>query len=229
MAISTVARVKTLLLIPSATTTHDALLTQLLAGVESAVASWCKRTFESTTYTQFLDGTGSPKLLLPQYPVSSVTSVRLDTAGYYGQVTDSFGSSTLLTAGVDYILAVDDSAGSKAGVLLRIGGMEWPYGSMPSGTLTAGRYPLGWPAVAGCVKVVYVAGYSTMPEDLKLAVDQITARVFREGRFGGSFPLASERLEDYARTFATGLIESMPAVGSPRQILATYRRDPVLF
>ena len=230
MAISSLDRVKTLLGISDSTTTYDDLITQLLAGVEAAVEGWCKREFTSATKTEFYTGGGTPRLLLRRRPVSSVSAVYLDLQGNYGQTSGAFAAATLLTAGVDYALEYEATTTAPAGVLRRLSGypstwQTWPetifYGG---GTLTEGRGGPVWPAVPGCLKITYLAGYSAMPGDLMLAVDQLAAKLYHEGKFGGSVgPISAERLEDYSYERATLAIESSPAIGSVKQILARYR------
>lgn len=235
-SISNVTRLKILLRIPEATTTYDDLLAQVLDGVEAVVESYCGRQFASSSRVEYYGGESTSRLFLRQYPVTSVTSVRLDLSGNFGQTSGSFAASTALTAGVDYALELDAPTGSSVGVLRRLGGpggawRTWPdavYPDGPVGTLTEGRAGPVWPAVPGSVKVAYVAGYTTIPGDLALAVDQIAARVYREGQFGGSGAgIVEERLEDYAYkigTIAAGVVESLPAIGSPRSILNRYKR-----
>lgn len=237
MAISTVTRVKVLLGIDADDESQDALLAQLLAGVEAVVEGYCHREFASSTRTEYHTGSGGHRLLLRRRPVSSVAAVYLDVNGYFGQAAGAFATATLLTPGVDYVLELDAASAAPTGALRRLGGgggaagswHSWPAGPYPdgpAGTLTEGRSGPVWPAVPGCLKVTYTAGFSAMPADLMLAVDQIAARVYHEGGFGGR-AVMSEKLEDYAVTYAAAAIEAMPAVGSPRQILARYR-EPVV-
>lgn len=234
MAISSVDRVRTLLELTS--TSKDALLGQILAGCEAAVEGYCKRVFAETIRTEFYSGTGAARLILNQYPVTDVDEVRVDLNGNYGETAGSFGSATILTAGLDYALEWSETSKSRTGFLRRLGGPGsawglWPGpvyapGGLPSGgTLTLGRGGPVWLAVAGSIKVTYTAGFAApaMPEDLKMAVDQVTCLVYRTGKFGGAYQQVSESLGAYAYSLAAAAIGTMPALGSPRQILARYR------
>jgi hypothetical protein len=63
--------------IPSITdSSQDALLTALITAVSDAVEKWCRRYFLSRAFDELYDGTGDRRLLLRQYPVQQVTSVR---------------------------------------------------------------------------------------------------------------------------------------------------------
>lgn len=58
--------------IPTATTTWDALIDRLITDTSEMVASYCNRTFVSTTYKEWYDGTGTTRMLLPNYPITAL-------------------------------------------------------------------------------------------------------------------------------------------------------------
>ena len=83
---------------------------------------------------------------LQQLPVRSVTEVREDATGYFGQVANSFDSNTILQQGSDYFLKVEDPA---------------IYGGQPiswSGHLV--RRAFWFPGTVGSVMVTYIAGFT---------------------------------------------------------------------
>jgi hypothetical protein len=55
---------------------QDALLSVLITAVSEAVEKYCRRTFVSRAFDELYNGTGDRRLLLRQYPVQSVQSVR---------------------------------------------------------------------------------------------------------------------------------------------------------
>jgi hypothetical protein len=57
-------------------TSHDALLGVLVAAYSDAVQKWCRRDFSLRSYDELYDGNGDRRLLLCQYPLQSVESVR---------------------------------------------------------------------------------------------------------------------------------------------------------
>ncbi|HEV3006478.1 MAG TPA: hypothetical protein VGX78_18555 [Pirellulales bacterium] len=77
---------------------------------------------------------------LRQLPVRSITEVREDATGYFGQVAGSFGAATVLVAGSDYYLKQEQS------------GLSW------TGHLV--RRSFWFPAIAGSVMVTYVSGFT---------------------------------------------------------------------
>lgn len=81
----------------------------------------------------------SSELQLRHLPVRSVVSVYEDVNGRAGQSTDPFPADTLLTAGTDYWLNLDESVLCTDGILRAAG---------------------TWPSEPGSVKVAYAAGYT---------------------------------------------------------------------
>jgi hypothetical protein len=57
-------------------TNQDALLGTLITAVSEAIEKYCRRRFVSHAYDELYNGTGDRRLLLRQYPVQSVQSVR---------------------------------------------------------------------------------------------------------------------------------------------------------
>jgi len=111
-----------------------------LINIASATANRVgRRIFAATDYTEYLDGNDSPRLLLPEYPVNSITELNID-------VFWEFGSDTIES---DYLLYED------RGEIYR-------------------KYA-EFPACAQCVKVVFNAGYATVPDELQMAVLEVVA------------------------------------------------------
>jgi len=70
----------------------------LIEAISARANQITKRKLASRTYTEeVLDGEGGTMLVLPEYPVTTVTSLYIDTAR-------TFGSDTLQTADDDYYL-----------------------------------------------------------------------------------------------------------------------------
>jgi hypothetical protein len=55
---------------------QDALLTTLITAVSDAIEKWCRRRFVSTARDELYNGTGDRRLLLREYPVQIISSVR---------------------------------------------------------------------------------------------------------------------------------------------------------
>lgn len=56
----------------------DALLTQLISAASAWIRSYLNRDITQGTYTEVLDGTGSTRQMVGQYPVTAVTSLTVD-------------------------------------------------------------------------------------------------------------------------------------------------------
>jgi hypothetical protein len=55
---------------------QDTLLGVLIGAYSDAIQKWCRRDFTLRQYDELYDGSGDRRLLLRQYPIASVTSVR---------------------------------------------------------------------------------------------------------------------------------------------------------
>ena len=101
-------------------TANDTLIDRLIADISESVERRCDRVFGTATYTQWIDGSGTEKLTLPQTPINNIfmVSINVDdimtvefTGGEEASVSVN-GSSVLLhsvsTAGVvtDTTLAI---------------------------------------------------------------------------------------------------------------------------
>src|SRR5438046_10759791 len=54
----------------------DAIVQALLTAASDAIQKWCRRDFVSTSYDELYSGSGQRHLLLREYPIVSVQSVR---------------------------------------------------------------------------------------------------------------------------------------------------------
>ena len=141
--------------------TKDKLLEQKINEVSGSVSKHCKRKFIKDTYTEYYKGSGRQKLVLNQYPVNKITSVKVDSAA--------------LTAGTDYITS--DSTYLDEGIIFKNNGWTW-YGYLTGlvGELTA---------PVDNIEVVYSAGYTlepeasrTLPYDLEQVVISMVADTY---------------------------------------------------
>jgi hypothetical protein len=199
----------------------SSILESIRDGVEDWVADKCRRTFESTDYSEYYDGDGGCYLNLKNYPIISLTRVcigrryiiRVKNTSEHTSATvsvtstglvftkDDTSDSTIIFAdyatmgevvtainalGSGWFAAIESSDFSnfKSSELVRTFGKNaidgnWIYLEAPDeaiddfevnpdkGTL---YYSLGWPEGENNIFVKFTAGYSTMPDRLKLAV-----------------------------------------------------------
>jgi uncharacterized phiE125 gp8 family phage protein len=85
MSLDTLANVK--LRLGVTTSADDALLTALMDAADQYVADFCGRDFAGGTFTEYHPG-GSAFVFLRNYPVQSVTGVKVDPAYAFGADTE---------------------------------------------------------------------------------------------------------------------------------------------
>jgi hypothetical protein len=219
VALTTTAQVKTYLGVPQ--DRDPARWDALRVAAEATVKGWCKREFESRTYTEYLAGTGSRFLVLRHRPVISVTSVSEALWGSWGQ--GDFSAYVPLVAGSDYALVYSSDDGTplgRSGMLGRLKGY-WPEhrGYVRLNTLALEKEP-----GLGNVQCVYVAGYATIPDDVQFAVAETAGYMYRTSKRGGAD--YSERLGDHSYMIPMSRIKTAPELSAVRQILSHYRELP---
>jgi hypothetical protein len=130
--------------------TDDERMSLMLSAASAFVESYCQRTFGSATYTEYYDGSDCDMLTLRQWPIISLTGI------YEG------GSAVSLASGEDPYAnpAPEIVIYKEEGRLVR------PF----SAFFGYRRY----------YKVVYVAGYATIPADLIDATLCVATVMLRE-------------------------------------------------
>src|SRR5262245_24340290 len=111
MALDTLANVKARLGIT--TSADDTLIGLLQDSADAAIANYCNRDFAGGTFTEYHPG-GSEFVHLRNFPVDSVTSVKVDA-------NRAFGSDSLVSAS-DYVIHLD------RGVIQSLSGPFLPRG-----------------------------------------------------------------------------------------------------
>lgn len=96
--LSTLSRIKSLAGVPANDTTQDANLQAILAVADATVKAFCKRHLEQAVSTAYLDGTGTPDLVLPERPVTIYTLTGTLTSG--SAVVTGLSSTQYLLAGM---------------------------------------------------------------------------------------------------------------------------------
>lgn len=96
MSLDTLSNVKARLGIT--TSADDTLLGLLQDTADAAIANYCNRDFAGGTFTEYYSG-GSEFIHLRNFPVTSVTSVKLDS-------TRNFGAETVVSTD-DYVVQTD--------------------------------------------------------------------------------------------------------------------------
>lgn len=134
---------------------EDEKLQRIVDETEAEVKEFLNRDLETATYTEKYDGTGEDKITLKQFPIASITSVKI----YDG--LDSLNAEVWDTwvQGSDYerfVYSDEDTA-------LYVGGTVFPKGNQN-------------------IEIVYVAGYAStaIPKDIGRACKQLFTLNFNE-------------------------------------------------
>jgi hypothetical protein len=137
----------------------DSNVAELITRADAILAAWCgyeaatetgAPTFEDVSCTRYLPGPGGRDLWLPVWPVASVTSI-------YDDPDEAYGASTLVDSG-DYDIR------DKGRIRLAVDAVH--------GTWTEDDDGLP-------IKVVWVAGWATIPSAIKQAVAEYVAVLWR--------------------------------------------------
>lgn len=138
---------------------NDEWLNQWIPLIENEVERYLGRSLlYAENVVEYFSPSNDQFLLLDRRPVHAVTEVRVDPQGGFGQLTDTFGSGTVLTAGQDYFLQIDGhdrtQGQSNTGILWRVGQMWGSKLAWQQGLLAPDRV-----SAQGTIKVTYKGGY----------------------------------------------------------------------
>jgi uncharacterized phiE125 gp8 family phage protein len=151
--IDTLTNVKTAMRIPDGA--DDTLLTRLMDGADAFVAQHTGRDFTGGTFTE-THPAGRGVLFLRNFPVTSVTSVKVDPARQFGSDTVRAASS--------YVLHADRGL---------IESLTGPFLTPRSGVRD------DWPAA---VQVVYATATAAVPAPVKEAFAQLISHWYRQAK-----------------------------------------------
>lgn len=158
-ALCSLADAKAYLRIPGSA--EDDYLTILINTATERIEGFTDRKLKKRTgLTEFLDGTGTPDIILNELPIVTLTSVFVD-------LQRVFGADTALDLD-DVIVSSEEGRISLEGDGL--------------GTVLAS---VVFPRGTKIVKVVYDAGLETIPNDLRLACMKVVAMDYARSREGG--------------------------------------------
>lgn len=153
MGLTTVANVKTYLGI--AGSADDALIENLIDRVTNFVQKYCNRKFTKSNYDEYYDGSGTGYLLLPNYPIDSVTLLEIDD---------------ITKASTDYAIYTDSG-------MIRLKNGQFTDGILNVHvTYTAGYANVPKDLEQACTEIVAMKYYSRGTEKFG-----VTARSFGEG------------------------------------------------
>ena len=137
---------------PALSNVNTTLLQEVLQAATEAVEDYCDREFEYRSRTEVHDGKDSDTLWLKVVPVSSITSIT---------ITEADGDTEALTISTDVVYNAETGAVT--------------FG--PDNDSTYTRWPDAYPRN---VSVVYVGGYTTVPDAIQQAVILVTIQILKQ-------------------------------------------------
>lgn len=195
---------------------QDDILSAIIDEVDEVIANELPRgrvpgwhPITSVEGTEYYDGSGRERQLLRRRPVTAIARVAVDQNGYYGRPAAAFPASTDWVEGTDFVSVSLDESEENPGVLLSLRSRVWAYEGG------------AWPEGRGNILVQYTAGYTTIPNDLRLLANLLVEATWNTHGTGLGGPLASMRLGD--ASYRLLMEDEGPSMVRARRILAKYR------
>ncbi len=202
MSLDTLANVKARLGIT--TSADDTLLGLLQDSADAAIANYCNRDFAGGSFTEYHPG-GSEFILLRNFPVDSVTSVKVDP----NQV---FGSDTLVSSS-SYVVHTD------RGVIQSVSGPFLPRNV--NGLVNTDIRV--WTRGPRVVQVVYATATSSVPNDVKKAYARLVGHWYRQVKTESASNFENVAQQKYGETFVIFGKSSAGLPADVRELLDLYR------
>ncbi len=225
MALLTLAEHKTFAGITTSDPVRDASLSVIIDEACDAVIRFCQNgNIEQTAYTIILDAPSYPALVLPYTPVL-VAGFELYLNWDANGNPAAFTSGDLKTMYDYYALDVGPAnvTTCESGIVRLINNNVWGWNrERPIYSLHLKIVP-----IRGAIKVVYTAGYATVPPAIKSAINLITRKIYNMRKLG--VPVVSESLNGYSYSAqgtasAEGIIQGDPTI---RAMLKTFCRPQI--
>jgi hypothetical protein len=208
MSLDTLTNVK--LRLGITTSADDTLLTALMDTADRWVLEHCDRDFAGGTYTEY-HSAGGTHVFLRNYPVQSVTSVKVDPA--YG-----FGAGTTVPA-TAYVVH------TERGVVQSLTG---PFLPCPWGPTACGMPP--WAYAPRAVQVVYATATGAVPADVKEAYALLVGHWYRHVKTqvaAGFQNFTQQTFGGATAIFAKDQIAGLPLPHDIYRLLAAHRTPSV--
>jgi len=206
----TTADLKEFLQIPSADTGDDAFLGNCSNRAGDYVETYCQRRFDSSSRTYVVNGTGTGRMFLPDWPITTVTSI-YGPCSHFPRHFSATGGSVVATELVDsdyYIIGNIGGPNESKNHIIAIAS-----GSAVSGILGI------WDYGVQNYQVVATTGYAALPADLYNAALEVAAYFYHQGKSG--------RLGTLSKTVNGGSLSYEFEHGIPlhtKHILERYKR-----
>lgn len=171
----------------------DVVLTEAIDAAQKRIESYCGRTFDTATFTEYHDGKGMPCIQVKAPPITSITSI---TIYHDATSTTAYDSASEINANFRY--DTDANGGVICWIGAAAGHLAWnSWSDLPQSRFgISPNFPRGYRNVV----VVYVGGYATasMPSHLQQVCRTLVARGLAAAGNGGN--LQSENIGGYGYT-----------------------------
>ena len=210
MSLDTLANVKTRLGISGST--DDSLLSLLQDSADAWIANYTGRDFAGGTYTEYFPG-HAEFLHLANFPVASITSVKVDPS-------ETFGADT----------AIDSSSyalHSERGVIQSKVG---PFVSSDRRPGLVNSETANWTASPRAVQVVYATATGNVPNDVKEAYAQLVGHWYRQVKtqVAANFQnIDRQTVGDVTVDYRLDQLVKLPLPPDIERLLAPYRTPTV--
>ena len=161
---------------------EDAFLDKGITRATRRIEGFTDRLLKLRAYEETYDGTGTPFLMLRQFPIVALTEVKIDALRQFG-----------VSTAVDLLSVVVSKEEGKIGLAAAGVPISW-----------SATFPLG----TRIVKVKYTAGFASIPADLELAAIKVAAMDFARAREGGD-GIISESISGRSVTWKDGVPEEV--------------------
>jgi len=167
------ADIKEYLPLTSSDEGDDALIENCANRAGAYIEDYCQRRFSSSSRTYVLDGSGTEKLYLPDYPITAITTIYGPCWDAPRHFTATGGShtDTELVSSDYYIIGNVGRQDEMKNFILKIG----------SGGVNCSYF---WDAGNSNFEVTATTGYSTLPSDLYQAAVALAVHIYNLGKHG---------------------------------------------
>jgi hypothetical protein len=204
MSLDTLANVK--LRLGITTSADDSLLTALMDTADHWVAENCQRDFGGGTFTEYHPA-GGAVVFVRNYPIQSVTSVKVDPSYAFGAGT-TWPTTT-------YVVHADRGA---------VQSLVGPFLPGLPGLPVCGVPP--WALAPRAVQVVYTTATGAVPADVKAAYALVVGHWYRHVKTqiaAGYQNVTQQTFGDTTAIFAKDQINGLPLPPDVHQLLAPHR------
>tara|TARA_R100000655_G_scaffold25910_1_gene53460 strand:- start:3515 stop:4390 length:876 start_codon:yes stop_codon:yes gene_type:complete len=178
------------------TSDDDRLLTELLNAATDRIEHFCQRTFVTASYKEFISGSGTGTLLLPNYPVTAIRRIGWDrnNALSVSATTSSDLRATVEVQNDQIVLNRYDSSGSETATSL-----TFASNVTTSAMATAITAVSGWSATADtnvlCDELVRQGGQDALTNSAQLYFVEATDAEYRVDEETGRIDLLTAQFE----------------------------------